>query len=338
MRKLPFNHWQQRYLSTSVMTKVSICIPVFRVRKYIEKCLESCVRQTLQDIEIICVDDCGNDGSMEIVKEFSSKDNRVRVISHKQNRGLMQARRTGYMSASGEYITFLDSDDELPLDACEKLYNKAVQDNADVVDGLIEVVDNNGRRKVFNQEALSYGNDSVGVLHSLLAREVSHNLCGKLYSSHLFKNYTYDTYENYTNGEDGILFYQIVKNIHKLVLLNEILYHYNINSESSTNVRLNTGALRSIVMFNKQRLSSVADVPELRNLAIKAVLYDLSYMWSDGYDDIFYGDNRILTEAGMDEIVTIKNCLHFLPADYLVKIALRRLRTCLFKSKMSIRN
>ena len=104
--------------------KVSIIIPIYNVEEYLEECLVSAVKQTLNDIEIICVNDGSLDNSMEIVKRYAEKDERI-VIVNKENGGLSSARNAGLDVASGEYVYFLDSDDYIVEDAMEVLYDEA---------------------------------------------------------------------------------------------------------------------------------------------------------------------------------------------------------------------
>ena len=101
------------------MVKISVIVPVYNVEKYLKKCLNSLINQTLNDIEIICVDDGSTDSSIEILKEFELKDDRIIVISQK-NEGAATSRNKGINLAKGEYISFVDSDDWLELDAFEK--------------------------------------------------------------------------------------------------------------------------------------------------------------------------------------------------------------------------
>ena len=115
------------------MPKVSIIIPVYNVEKYLKQCLDSVVNQTMQDIEIICVNDCSTDNSLCILKEYAKKDSRIVIIDKDINEGLGCTRNVGQKHATGKYIMFLDSDDYIALDACEKLYNKIETDNVDVV-------------------------------------------------------------------------------------------------------------------------------------------------------------------------------------------------------------
>ena len=102
--------------------KFSIIIPVYKVEKFIAHALKSAVNQSFEDIEIICVDDCGGDKSLDIVREFAARDKRVKIVQNPQNLGTYATRNNGVLSAKGEYILSLDSDDFLHKDACLKCY------------------------------------------------------------------------------------------------------------------------------------------------------------------------------------------------------------------------
>ena len=104
------------------MPKISIIIPVYNVEKYLRECLDSCINQTLEDIEIICVDDASPDNSIKILEEYQQKDSRIKILRHEKNRNLGAARNTGLANATGEYIWFVDSDDYIDTKACEILY------------------------------------------------------------------------------------------------------------------------------------------------------------------------------------------------------------------------
>lgn len=114
------------------MPKISVIIPIYNVEKYLRECLESVLNQTFQDFEVICVDDCGNDDSMQIVQEYAQKDNRISILHHKKNKGLGAARNTGIPEAGGEYIFFLDSDDYILPDTLKNLYEKAIETQSDI--------------------------------------------------------------------------------------------------------------------------------------------------------------------------------------------------------------
>lgn len=114
------------------MARVSVIIPVYNVEEYLRQCLDSVVNQTLRDIEIICVDDGSTDGSLQILKEYQSKDSRVKVLTQ-QNAGAGAARNNGLRRAAGEYLSFLDSDDFFEPDMLELAVESADRYASDFV-------------------------------------------------------------------------------------------------------------------------------------------------------------------------------------------------------------
>ena len=117
------------------MPKVSVIIPVYNTERYLRRCLDSVCNQTLSDIEIICINDCSTDNSLDILKEYADKDKRIKIINFKENKGAAVARNTGIDIVNGEYIGFIDSDDFVDSDFYEKLYNTASENNSDIAKG-----------------------------------------------------------------------------------------------------------------------------------------------------------------------------------------------------------
>ncbi|HFD6724085.1 TPA: glycosyltransferase family 2 protein, partial [Enterococcus faecium] len=111
---------------------VSVIVPIYNVEKYLRKCVDSLLSQTLKEIEIVLVDDGSPDASGEIADEYQKKYSNVKTI-HRENGGLGPARNTGIENATGEYVAFLDSDDWVESDMYEKLYLVASKENADIV-------------------------------------------------------------------------------------------------------------------------------------------------------------------------------------------------------------
>ena len=123
---------------------VSVILPVYNPGKGIRKCIESLQRQTLRDIEMIFVDDCGTDGAMEQVKEAAARDSRIKYLINPHNIGPGPSRNRGIEAAEGEYLAFADPDDYLGEDFLELLYTKGVSTGADIVKGNRILVDENG--------------------------------------------------------------------------------------------------------------------------------------------------------------------------------------------------
>ena len=114
--------------------KVSIIVPVYNVEKFLSKCLDSLINQTLKEIEIICINDGSKDNSPKILTTYGQKDNRIKIINQK-NQGLSATRNNGIRIAAGEYIGFVDSDDWVDLNYFEKLYNAAKKYDSDIAAG-----------------------------------------------------------------------------------------------------------------------------------------------------------------------------------------------------------
>lgn len=127
--------------------KVSMIIPIYNTEKYLRRCIDSCINQTLKEIEIILINDASPDNSDIIMKEYSEKyPNIVQCIYLKKNVGAGGARNIGLEQANGEYVTFVDSDDWVERDMCETLYNKAIEDGAELVQGDMAVEKEDGCR------------------------------------------------------------------------------------------------------------------------------------------------------------------------------------------------
>ncbi len=122
------------------MPKVSIIVPVYNVERYIEQCMESLVNQTLQDIEIICIDDCGHDKSIEIVEKFAATDKRITVLHNERNSGISVSRNNAIEISTAPYIMFCDSDDFYAPDMCKKMYNAITESGADIAMCDIKVI------------------------------------------------------------------------------------------------------------------------------------------------------------------------------------------------------
>ena len=127
--------------------KISIIVPIYNVKKYIQQCVESLINQTYKNLEIILIDDGSTDGCGELCDEFGKKDQRIHVI-HKQNGGLSDARNKGIDVASGDYIGFVDSDDWISHNMYEKMLSSLKSVNADIaVCGWVEEFLNNSIEK-----------------------------------------------------------------------------------------------------------------------------------------------------------------------------------------------
>ena len=112
---------------------ISIIIPTYNVESYIARCLESCINQSLREIEILVIDDCGSDGSIQIAQDYAKLDSRIKIIHNENNLGTFATRIVGIRQALGEYVLFVDADDYLHLQACELLYKHSTKYSASIL-------------------------------------------------------------------------------------------------------------------------------------------------------------------------------------------------------------
>ena len=140
-----------------IMPVFSLIIPVYNVEAYLTECLDSCVNQTFEDIEIICINDCSPDNSGIILESYAKKDSRIKIINHSENKGLGAARNTGIDAANGDYCWFIDSDDYILLNACEILNDVIAEFRVDVIRfNRIDYDINTGEKKILPQKRYSW--------------------------------------------------------------------------------------------------------------------------------------------------------------------------------------
>ena len=304
------------------MPKVSVLIPVYNVEKYIRRCLASIQQQSLSDIEIVVVNDATPDNSMAIVRELAQSDSRIKILEHEKNMGLMWTRKTGYKVATGDYVTFCDSDDYLPLDALETLYVEAVKSGADIVSGNYTYVTSSGKN-VLKRNKLPYGNKPVDVYKALLCNDMQHSLWGKLFRRSLLQDYNYQTYEHATNGEDGCLLYQIVKHVNEVVQIDKSVYWYVQNTGSSSQRRYNENAIRSMCLTNSVIVNSVFAFPVLQKQLNRRITNSLCKLFAEGYGKDFNLWKHI-SQNRLQRFVSIGYIIRYLNYMNAAKIVIKR--------------
>ena len=168
---------------------ISVIIPVYKVEEYINRCIDSVINQTYKNLEIILVDDGSPDGCPKICDEYAKKDSRIRVI-HKQNGGLSDARNVGIDNANGKYITFIDSDDWIPIDSINILYKNLINTKSEISSGcLLEVFSDN--RKNYSNNDYEVYSKIEGLKNLFLLHDISNSASGKIYDISLFDNIRY---------------------------------------------------------------------------------------------------------------------------------------------------
>ena len=202
---------------------VSISVPVYNAEKYLRNCLDCLVNQTLQDIEIIVVNDGSTDGSEAIIREYAQKDSRIVLIS-KENGGLASARQAAIEVAKGKYFCACDADDWVEKDMYEKLYNKSEEMGADIVmcDYWSEYAE--GR-----QTSCKYAyelNSRKDLVDDALNGRFPCMVWNKLYRRELFEKYSLSWEPGINMGEDFLMSLKILQHPVKIKYLSNNLYHY----------------------------------------------------------------------------------------------------------------
>lgn len=225
---------------------VSIVIPIYNVEKYVAECLQSVMRQTCRDMEVLLIDDCGTDKSMSIVRDIlgESEDATIngvhyRILHHEHNRGLSAARNTGIDAAQGEWLYFLDSDDWIEDDCIETLVNAVMQDDGiETAIGQLRTFDDEGNTDVLLENGEKcpmlqmpegvYAND---ILQKYLARGFYEMAWNKLVRrDFLIQNKLY--FKEGLIHEDTLWSFCCVCQLRKVAAVRKILYHYRIRKGS----------------------------------------------------------------------------------------------------------
>lgn len=214
---------------------VSILVPVYGVEKHIERCARSIFEQTYHNLDIVFVDDCTPDKSIEILKrvleEYSDRKAQTRIIRHEHNRGLAAARNTAVAAAVGTFLMHVDSDDWIENDAVEELVKKQEETGADFVTGVM----------VKNEDTLDYHyvepvyKDKNDMMILILSQICHHELANRLVKRALYTDHHIKALEGVNQAEDWRLTPMLLWYANGIARLNKTTYHYFMNMESMCN-------------------------------------------------------------------------------------------------------
>ena len=259
--------------------KISIIIPVYNVEKYIRQSLESVVNQTLKDMEIIVVNDCTPDNSMQIVEEYASKDERFVIINQEKNQGQGVARNCALDVARGEYIMFLDPDDWFELDACEKAYNQiSTNQNEMVFFNLYSWKERNGKigKRELNTSRLRPFEEVKNNPHINL-QELQTNwfiggwTCVQIYSTD-FLNKNNIRYSEHRYAEDLAFITKAMIKSKDISILDMPLYNYRKRISSSL---VYTDCYKDVIETKKIAYKILEDFGCNKNLLNNFLLYEI---------------------------------------------------------------
>ena len=268
--------------------KFSVLTPVYNVEKYIVECIESVINQTYSDFEFILVDDGSPDESPRICDKYAQEDSRIKVI-HKENGGLISARRAAIAVASGEYCVFLDSDDYLDREALEVINKKIEETSCDCVcygfnrvndQGSVLWRSNDTEEKIVNEK---------GELYKIIFTNHAFNSLGRKAVRRELLSADFSKYYHVSMGEDLLQSIEILKNSKSVAFTTENLYNYRINLSSITrtvsiNNYIDDFTVRASVLdfLRNENVWSESDYQEYKDYSLK--LFAIEIMRVAGFD------------------------------------------------------
>ena len=229
---------------------ITIIIPMYNAKLYIEKCVESIIQQTYNNIEIIIVDDGSTDGSKTLCDELVQKDSRIHVI-HKPNGGVSSARNRGLEVAKGENVMFVDADDYLKPDLCDKLLAKI--EEADLVIGGYEQVTKAGSIMCCIQDSVIDLRENLDeYFEEVFEKNAFNSPFAKLYKKEILGKQKFQ--EDIALGEDFLFNLEYMRKCHKVAVVNTASYIYNCLNENSATKKFRERDFSSIVLhYNAMR-------------------------------------------------------------------------------------
>lgn len=234
---------------------ISIIVPIYNAKNYLDRCIQSLLKQTYQNIEILLIDDGSKDNSLEICNQYANKDERIKVI-HQDNRGVSKARNCGLQIAKGDYIGFVDSDDFIEEDMYQMLLENMIHNQSDISICNMFYETNLGKETYhtfYGDFTFSRNDFPSQIYHNL---SVNGYVCNKLYSRKLIakENKIIEFNDNISVLEDNLFNYEIFDHNHSFTCCysNKKLYHYIQIENSACNSKYDLTKLGIFVVREKE--------------------------------------------------------------------------------------
>ena len=271
---------------------ISVIVPVYNVEKYLERCIDSILRQTYSDLEILLIDDGSSDNSGKICDKYVKKDNRIKVI-HKKNGGISDVRNVGIENAKGDYIGFVDSDDYIADDMFETLYKLSNENNADISIVSFYEMYNGKLIGVRDDKTLTKMNKQEALKELLIDTNIQSYMWNKLFKKELFDNLRFPLGKNF---EDIATVLLIFERANKVVLLQDPKYYYLRRDDSIVGHRTNKTYLDYLEVVYDKYLYLKDKYPKIE--VYNAYNYVINMIWvytiicAFDLDDVFNNYDR----------------------------------------------
>lgn len=215
------------------MSEVTICVPVYNVEKYIERCARSLFEQTVKDLEFIFIDDCSKDGSIEVLKrvmnKYPERKGQIRIIRHDNNKGLAGARNTAVENCETEFLLHVDSDDYIDLNTVEECLKNQKETGSDIVTYGVKRIKNGIERT----SIYKWNNDKEVMMKRLLRHEIGHGVCGRMIRTSLYKDNGIKVEVGRGMSEDLQVTPRLFYFAKKITYISSVFYYYFLDNESS---------------------------------------------------------------------------------------------------------
>lgn len=251
---------------------ISVIVPIYNVENYLEKCVDSILKQTYTNLEIILVDDGSTDKCGIICDKYKLESERIQVI-HKKNGGLSDARNIGIEKANGKYIIFVDSDDFIVDNAIENLYKNIIKYGKDISIGQIETFSDEKNIKKIERKVQTFCYDNQDAMENLLYNtQYTSSTAGKLFSKKIFDNIKFPVGKKY---EDLATVYKLIHVSNGVVVTNQIVYEYfTARSGSIMNENFKLSRLDALY-FTEEILDFINEnYPMIKNAAIARLIIE----------------------------------------------------------------
>ena len=268
------------------LPKLSVIIPVYNADRYLEKCLNSVISQTLKNLEIICIDDCSDDNSSKILRNFEKAG--IKVITSDRQQGQAHARNLGIDIAEGEYIGFVDADDYADITMFEKMYKKAKKEKADIEICEAVMYDDREKKLVYDdyfslkcfpenfENKVFSAEDTIDFIEN-----INVTLWNKIYKTSFLKENKIKFSEGYIY-EDMPFIYEVYTKADKIGILREALYYYRVNTQNSTMTKNDKKVLDRVDMVEKS-LEIFKNLPyfeKIRGKILNWAIHDIYYRYT----------------------------------------------------------
>lgn len=304
------------------MQKISVIIPVYKAEPYLRECLDSVIDQTYTDLEIILIDDGSPDNCGAICDEYAEKDSRVIVI-HKENAGVGAARNDGLKIVTGDWLTFVDSDDWIEPEYCEKFIQFASKNQADMI-FFGGIVFENGSNEAdicrnVRSEFVYTKENNPEKWEILLAKVLSYKItdehlsnqfflgvvCNAFHNAHFWKNNNIKFSTEMDRFEDGLFNFMMIEKASSIGALPYIGYHYRRTNVESVNYRYVSGRINSLLFYVQNLYSSkdVVDMDLINEALSDVIIHDLLDCLKKDY---FHADNPKSGREIRNELLHLK--------------------------------